>query len=62
MEIPCTPRQTSPRCKLANRSMTATPNAGEDAIVVDIDRPIPAIVDAIVTDLTSRPAKMVAQI
>jgi carbohydrate kinase (thermoresistant glucokinase family) len=36
------------------------PDPDEDAIVVDIDRPVPAIVDRIVTGLTSPLAKMAA--
>jgi carbohydrate kinase (thermoresistant glucokinase family) len=36
------------------------PGADENAIVVGIDRPVNAIVDAIVTGLTSQPAKMMA--
>jgi carbohydrate kinase (thermoresistant glucokinase family) len=36
------------------------PGADENAIVVGIDRPVNAIVDAIVTGLTSQPAKMIA--
>lgn len=36
------------------------PAPSENAIVVDIDRPVAVIVHQIVTDLTSQPARMVA--
>jgi len=36
------------------------PARSENAIVADIDSPVAAIVDAIVTGLTSQPAKMMA--
>jgi gluconokinase len=38
------------------------PNADENAIIADIDRPVAAIVDAIVTGLTSQPATMMTSI